>query len=118
MTPEIMYVAWALLQAPSGIWNVQGSVTVVGVLLVALAALYLGLVTPKHTVEEMRVRLKEREAENDTLHKELMRASEEKAELRGEMTALRRELEEQRREIEALRDEVRELRRDTGRSVG
>ncbi len=100
-----------LAQAPSSIWNVQGSITVVGVLLVAVVALYLGLVTPKHTVEEMRLRLKEREEENDSLHDNLMRTSEEKAELRGEMNALRRELEEQRREIEGLREEIRVLRR-------
>ncbi|MDP9475233.1 MAG: hypothetical protein M3R38_05985 [Actinomycetota bacterium] len=86
------------------------NITVAGLLIIAVIALYLGLVTPKHTVEEMRLRLKEREEENDTLHRELMRAAEEKAELRGEMTAIRRELEQHRREIEALREEIHVLR--------
>lgn len=102
-----------LLQTP-GIWNVQGSITVVGILLLAVAALYLGLVTPKHTVEELRVRLKEREAENAALGADVIRRIEENGELRGELSAMRRELEGLRGEVEGLRAELGRYRAGSG----
>jgi predicted nucleic acid-binding Zn-ribbon protein len=102
-----------LLLQTSGIWNVQGSITVVGILLLAVAALYLGLVTPKHTVEELRVRLKEREAENAALNSDVVKRIEENGELRGELAALRRELEGLRGEIEGLRAELGRYRAGT-----
>ena len=92
----------SLLQT-SGIWNVQGSVTVVGVLLVAVIALYLGLVSPRHAVLELKTRLQEREDENAVLHAERIKDIEEKAELRGEVAALRQEVSALRQEVTLLR---------------
>lgn len=91
----------------SSLWNVQGSITVVGVLLVVVFSLYLGLLSPRHAVQELKVRLVEREEENAALHKERIRDIEEKAQLRGEIAALRRE-------VEALRQEVSLLRKGRG----
>lgn len=93
-----------LLQTP--LLSQTGSVTVVGALLVAVVALYLGLVTPKHSVEELRTRLHEREEENATLNVDLVKRIEENAELRGELAALRREMEGLRSELGALRAEL------------
>lgn len=93
-----------LLQAPS-LWNVEGSITVVGILLVAVIALYLGFLTPKHTVQDLRDRLKESEAENTALNNNVVKRIEENAELRGEVAALRRDIEDLRREINLLRGE-------------
>lgn len=90
-----------------------GSVTVVGLLLVAVVALYLGAVSPKHSVEELRTRLKEREAEAEALHEEHIKHIEEKAELRGELAALRREVESLRSEIGSLRKELERYRAGT-----
>lgn len=92
-----------LVQA-SGIWNVQGSITVVGVLLVAVVALYLGLVSPRHAVQELKTRLQEREDENAVLHAERIKDIEEKAELRGEVAALRSEVTALRHEVTMLRE--------------
>ena len=85
-----------------------GSVTAVGLLLVAVFALYVGLVTPKHSVEEIRTRLQEREEENQAMNADLINRMEENAELRGELLALRRE-------IEGLRSEIGSLRAELGR---
>jgi septal ring factor EnvC (AmiA/AmiB activator) len=100
---KTLFVSQVLLQAPS-IWNVQGSITVVGLLLLAVAALYLGFVTPKTSVDEIRTRLKEREAENATLHADVIKRIEENAELRGQLQNLTER-------IRALEEEVRVLRR-------
>jgi predicted nucleic acid-binding Zn-ribbon protein len=81
-------------------------VTTVGVLIVGIVALYLGLVTPRHTVQEMRARLAAGEAEREALHAEVIRHIEEKAELRGEVGAMRREVEALRSQIEGLRSEL------------
>ncbi len=108
--PVLAAVGVYLVQAPSSIWNVQGSITVVGVLLVIVAAFYFGLISTGRDVKELKQRLEEREEENATLHKELMKNIEEKAELRGELTALRRELQDQGKEITALRQELQMLR--------
>lgn len=99
-----------LLQSPQ-LLSATGSVTVVGVLLFGIVALYLGLVTPKYSVEELRARLKEREAENDALNADLIRRIEENAELRGQLLGLRQE-------VEHLRQEVRSLREELGRQRG
>ncbi len=99
-----------LAQAPPSIWNLQGSVTVVGVLAAALAAFYFGLISTGRDMRELKGRLEEREVENATLHKELMANIEQKAELRGELTALRYELQGQSKEIAALRHQVQMFR--------
>ena len=93
----------AFLQADS-LWNVQGSITVVGVLLVAVFALYMGLVSPRHAVLELKTRLQEREDENAVLHAERIKDIEEKAELRGEVAALRQEVSALRQEVTMLRE--------------
>ncbi len=101
-----------LAQAPSSIWNLQGSVTVVGVLAAALFAFYFGLISTGRDMREIKGRLEEREEENATLHKELMANIEQKAELRGELTALRYELQGQSKEIASLRQQVQMLREE------
>ncbi len=98
------------LQALPDISTTASSVTVVGLLLVAVAALFFGFVTPKHTVEELRVRLVAREAENATLSADVIKRIEENGELRGEVNALRRELESLRIEVERLRNELSRYR--------
>lgn len=77
----------------------------VGVLLVVVLSLFYGLLSPKHTVQDLRDRLHESEAENAALSKDVIRRIEENAELRGELAALRREIEELRREVHLLRGE-------------
>jgi ubiquinone biosynthesis protein UbiJ len=99
----------ALLQSPS-LWNVQGSITVVGILLVIVAGFYFGLLTTGRELKESRTRLAEREEENATLHAERLKDIEEKAMLRGEVTALRQEVAMHRHEVKALREEVERLR--------
>jgi chromosome segregation ATPase len=94
----------------SELLTTTGSVTVVGVLLVGIVALYLGLVTPRHTVQEMRTRLVEREAETKLLHEDNIKQREEKAELRGQLGAMRSQLAGLEAEMEALRRELRHLR--------
>lgn len=93
-----------ILAQVEGIWNVQGSITVVGVLLVAVFALYMGLISPRHAVMEIKARLQEREDENATLHTERIKDIEEKAELRGEVAALRTEVSALRNEVTMLRE--------------
>lgn len=86
-------------------------------LLVALVALYLGLLSPRHVVqkqdaqiEELKKLLGDREKENAALHNERLKDIEEKAELRGEVSALRTEVAMHRQEVKALREEVVRLR--------
>ena len=43
-----------LLQVPGSLWSTTGSVTGVGVLLVFIALLLLGYLSPKHVVAELR----------------------------------------------------------------
>lgn len=113
---SLLFVAFGLsagvlvLQSP--LLSSTGSVTVVGALLVAVVALYLGLVTPKHSVEEIRARLHEREEENAVLHSDLIRRVEENAQLRGELVALRREVEGLRLELASLREQLQRYRTD------
>jgi predicted nuclease with TOPRIM domain len=104
-----------LLQSMPDFGTTASNVTVIGLLLTAVIALYLGHVTPKHTVEELRVRLKERDAENTVLNADVVRRIEENAELRGELAAMRRELEGARAELASLRGEVASLRTELGR---
>jgi septal ring factor EnvC (AmiA/AmiB activator) len=103
-----------LLLQTSGIWNVQGSITVVGILLLAVAALYLGFVTPKHIVEELRVRLKARDEENTALNADVIKRIEENAQLRGELVGLRHEMENLREELAAIRRELAHYREAPG----
>ena len=90
----------ALVQG--GIWNVQGSITVVGVLCVALIALYLGLVTPKHIVVELRKREETLENENAALNNRVLELTQETAKLTGEVEALNLQVKYLGKEIERL----------------
>ncbi len=83
-----------------------GNITVVGALVVAVTAFYFGLVIPKHSVEEIRKRLIEREQETAALHADLLKRVEGNAELRGQLAQLQAE-------IEDLREELRTFRRST-----
>ncbi len=102
------------LQALPDLGTTASSVTVVGLLLVAVAALFFGFVTPKHTVEDLRVRLVSREAENAALSTDVVRRIEENGELRGEVKALRYELESLRVEVQGLRSELARYRGGAG----
>ncbi len=101
-------------QALPDIGTTASSVTVVGLLLVAVAALFFGFVTPKHTVEDLRVRLVAREAENAALSADVIKRIEENGELRGEVKALRREMENLRVEVQGLRRELARYRGGVG----
>jgi predicted RNase H-like nuclease (RuvC/YqgF family) len=102
-----------LLQTPD-LGTTASSITVVGLLFTAVIALYLGQVTPKHTVEELRGRLKEREAENAALNADVIKRIEENAQLRGELMGLRHEMENLREELAALRRELVHYREAPG----
>ena len=99
-----------LLQTPS-LWSVQGSITVVGLLLVIVFAFYSGLIVTGRDMKEIKARLEDREEENVTLHNERVKDIEEKAELRGEIGALRAEVAGLRNEINSLRQEAERLRK-------
>ena len=90
--------------------STAGSVTAVGLLLVAVSALFFGFVTPRHIVEELRTRLRDRERENSQLSEDMMRRIEENAQLRGELAAFRQEIEKLRSEIASLRSELARYR--------
>ena len=100
-----------ILLQTSSIWSVQGSITVVGLLLVIVFAFYSGLIVTGRDMKEIKARLEEREEENATLHNERIKDIEEKAELRGEISALRGEVAAGRQEIRSLRQEVERLRK-------
>ena len=100
-----------LLQVPPTLWSVEGSITVVGVLLVIVFAFYSGLIVTGRDMKEIKARLEDREEENATLHNERVKDIEEKAELRGEIGALRAEVAGLRNEINSLRQEAERLRK-------
>lgn len=103
MTPYLLQV---------NLWEVQGPITVVGVLLVVVMGLYLGFITPKHSVEEIRRRLREREAENVELNANIIKRIEENAELRGQLNMLSQRIDELQHEVQRLRGELARHRTD------
>ncbi len=107
----------AILAQQGGLANFLGTtnVTVAGLLIVGIVALYLGLVTPKSSVEEIRLRLREREAEVKVLHADNITQREEKAALRGQLDAVQRQLDRVQAELEDLRREMSLLRGELGR---
>jgi TolA-binding protein len=105
------------LAQQGGLTSLLGTtnVTVAGLLLIAVVALYAGLVSPKSSVEEIRARLRDREAEVKVLHADNITQREEKAQLRGQLDAMQQQLERLQDELEELRREMRQLRTEYGK---
>jgi chromosome segregation ATPase len=109
----LILVTYYLFQQ-GGLTSLLGTtnVTVAGLLIIAVIALYAGFVSPKSSVEEIRARLRDREEEVKVLHADNITQREEKATLRGQLDAVQRQLEQMQNELEGLRREMRQLRQE------
>ncbi len=91
--------------------STTGSISVVGALLVGIVALYLGLVSPRYIVSELKTRTQMLEAEHVEQNRVIVRLTEEK----GGQEALAIKLAEQvkylSQQIEQLQTELARLRR-------
>lgn len=99
----------AVLQ--SNVLSATGPVTVVGVLLVAVFALYVGLVSPRYVVQEIRERAEALEKENAELNATLVRLTEQNGDLKVETIRLGEQVRLAREQVEALRRELDAMRR-------
>lgn len=92
-----------LLQVPSSLWNTTGSVTVVGVLLVLIALLLSGYLSPGRAVSELKNENTELRVELAAVNGKYIEQVKRNGEITGELEALRGRLEWVERELALLR---------------
>lgn len=94
MTPEVL--------------NGWEQVGVVGLLIAAIIALWLGYVSPKHVVSDLKTENAEVRSELAAVNEKYVEQVKQNAEMAGQMEAMRSQLERVERELSRLRAKIGE----------